>query len=267
MPATASGPAHRSAATPKRPQSMNCSSTPAGTASSTHTGPTCTNAGTRAAPTPACSTPRSAPTGFTGSDKTVRRYVQPFRATITAPPVGPQPPKARHVARWIMTDPDNLDRRRHRPTPAIIDRSPTIAALVGHVRDFATMMRKRTGVRDLPQWIDKARCRRAARPAQLHQRHPHRPGRRDQRAQPALQLRPRGRTRQPHKDDQAPDVRPGQLRPPPASHPRADLSAAVTEFVPEPFLSAGPDCSSPRPSPTCQMPPPSPSRITTGNWT
>jgi hypothetical protein len=31
--------------------------------------------------------------GFTGSDKTVRRYVQPFRATIVAPLVAPAPPK------------------------------------------------------------------------------------------------------------------------------------------------------------------------------
>jgi transposase len=93
--------------------------------------------------------------GFTGSDKTVRRYLQPFRATITAPPVGPQPPKARHVARWIMTDPDNLDPADAEQLQAIIDRSPTIATLAGHVRDFATMMRKRTGADKLPQWIKR----------------------------------------------------------------------------------------------------------------
>jgi hypothetical protein len=55
-----------------------------------------------------------------------------------------------------MTDPDNLDAEDAEQLRAIIDRSPKIAALVGHVRDFATMMRKRTGARDLPQWIDKA---------------------------------------------------------------------------------------------------------------
>jgi transposase len=93
--------------------------------------------------------------GFTGSDKTVRRYLRPFRATVTAPPVGPQPPKARQVARWIMTDPDNLDSDNADQLRAIIARSPKIAALAEHVRNFATMMRKRTGTRDLPRWIEK----------------------------------------------------------------------------------------------------------------
>jgi transposase len=94
--------------------------------------------------------------GFTGSDQTVRRYVRPFRTTLSAPPVGPQPPKARHVARWIMTDPDNLDPNEAGRLHAILGRSPTIAALAGHVRAFATILRKLTGKRDLPQWIEQA---------------------------------------------------------------------------------------------------------------
>jgi transposase len=89
--------------------------------------------------------------GFTGSDKTVRRYVHPFRATITAPPPIAAPPKARHVARWIMTDPDNLTADDKALLNAIRTRRPAINALVGHVRAFATMMRGLTGVRDLPQ--------------------------------------------------------------------------------------------------------------------
>jgi transposase len=91
--------------------------------------------------------------GFTGSDKTVRRYLRPFRATIAAPPVGPQPPKARHVARWIMTDPANLDPDDAEQLGAILERSPKIAALARYVRDFAIMMRKRTGRHHLPRWL------------------------------------------------------------------------------------------------------------------
>jgi transposase len=94
--------------------------------------------------------------GFTGSDQTVRRYVRPFRATVTAPPVAAQPPKARHVARWIMTDPGNLDPADADQLQAILGRSPKIAALAEHERDFATIMRKRNGTRDLPQWIKRA---------------------------------------------------------------------------------------------------------------
>lgn len=90
--------------------------------------------------------------GFTGSDQTVRRYVRPFRTGLAAPPLG-APPRALHVARWIMTDPDNLDPDR---LHAILDRSPTIAALAGHVRAFATIMRKLTGKRELPQRIERA---------------------------------------------------------------------------------------------------------------
>lgn len=94
--------------------------------------------------------------GFTGSDQTVRRYVRPFRATVTAPPVEAQPPKARHVARWIMTNPDNLHPDDASRLHAILDRSPKIAALAGHVRAFAMIMRRLTGKRDLPQWIERA---------------------------------------------------------------------------------------------------------------
>jgi transposase len=92
--------------------------------------------------------------GFTGSDKTVRRYVHPLRASIIAPPVAPTPPKTRHVARWIMTDPANLDPDDKSRLDAISDRSPAIRTLIGHVRDFATMMRKLAG-NELPQWIKR----------------------------------------------------------------------------------------------------------------
>jgi hypothetical protein len=47
--------------------------------------------------------------GYRGSAQTVRRYVHPFRASRTAPPPVPDPPKVRHLTGWIMTDPDHLD--------------------------------------------------------------------------------------------------------------------------------------------------------------
>ncbi len=85
----------------------------------------------------------------------MRRYVRPFRTTIAAPPTRLAAPKTRHVARWIMTDPANLDPDDKAQLDAIIQRSPAIQALAGHVRGFATMMRKLTGARDLPQWINQ----------------------------------------------------------------------------------------------------------------
>jgi transposase len=91
--------------------------------------------------------------GFVGSDQTVRRYLRPFRATITAPPIAAVPPKARRVARWIMTNPANLDPDNKARLDAVSQRSPAIRAVIGHVRRFATMMRTLSGTRDLPQWI------------------------------------------------------------------------------------------------------------------
>jgi len=90
--------------------------------------------------------------GFTGSSQTVRRYVRPFRATTAAPAARPATPKARHVARWNMTDPADDQTKLE----AISQRSPAVQALCGYARDFAAMMHKLTGVRDLPQWIARA---------------------------------------------------------------------------------------------------------------
>jgi hypothetical protein len=47
--------------------------------------------------------------GYRGSASTVRSYLRPFRATGTAPPAEPRPPKVRHVAGWILRHPDSLD--------------------------------------------------------------------------------------------------------------------------------------------------------------
>jgi hypothetical protein len=64
--------------------------------------------------------------GFAGGTKTVRRYLQPLRATITTPPATPPPPKVRHVARWIMINPDNLQADDRTTLDAICQRSPAL---------------------------------------------------------------------------------------------------------------------------------------------
>ncbi|HEX5995306.1 MAG TPA: hypothetical protein VFY84_09220, partial [Jiangellales bacterium] len=55
----------------------------------------------------------------------------------------------------IMTDPDHLDCDDDSRLSAIIERSPKLAAVAQHVRDFAAMMRNRTGARDLAQWLER----------------------------------------------------------------------------------------------------------------
>jgi len=46
--------------------------------------------------------------GYRGSDKTVRRYLQPFRAGLTAPAPVPVAPSVRQVAGWLTRHPDSL---------------------------------------------------------------------------------------------------------------------------------------------------------------
>jgi transposase len=83
--------------------------------------------------------------GFRGSVKTVRRYIQPFRAAKTAPPATPTPPKPRHVASWIMTKPENLNADDRDKLAAITGRSPALTNLAEHVRTFAEMMTNLAG--------------------------------------------------------------------------------------------------------------------------
>lgn len=58
--------------------------------------------------------------GYRGSDKTVRRYLQPFRATLAAPPPKPTPPTVRAVTSWLTRRPEDLTepqtlRLKHQP--------------------------------------------------------------------------------------------------------------------------------------------------------
>lgn len=92
--------------------------------------------------------------GFRGSVKTVRRYIQPFRAAMSAPPAAPAAPKPRHVTCWIMTKPDNLDPDDRDRLTGITTRSPALKTLSEHVHAFAEMMTGLTG-QHLPDWIDK----------------------------------------------------------------------------------------------------------------
>ncbi|MEV4417842.1 ISL3 family transposase [Catellatospora sp. NPDC049609] len=90
--------------------------------------------------------------GFRGSVKTVRRFLQPYRAGLPMPTSVPAVVKARQAAGWIVTDPDNLKPEHRDQLQRLLDRSPALAAVAGHVREFAKMMKNLTG-HDLGQWI------------------------------------------------------------------------------------------------------------------
>lgn len=91
--------------------------------------------------------------GFTGSVQAVRRYVRPFRATLTAPPPAPTVPKSRQITRWLLSDPGHLDPGEQAELDGIRARCPHLDTLAGHVTTFATMMTGRTGDRDLENWL------------------------------------------------------------------------------------------------------------------
>jgi hypothetical protein len=91
--------------------------------------------------------------GFTGSVRTVRRYVAPFRQSAAAPGPAPAVPKNRQITRWLLSRPDHLTPEEQAQLSAIRDRCPHIDALAAHIASFAGMMTQRTGDRDLEAWL------------------------------------------------------------------------------------------------------------------
>jgi DNA invertase Pin-like site-specific DNA recombinase len=94
---------------------------------------------------------------------------------------------------------------------------------------FAEIMNQRSGWKLLEPWMTGPGHRRA-RALFLRHRTTRRPGRRHQRAQPALELRPRRRPRQPHQDAQETDVRTRKPRPP--LPPRPSSSPTTRQETP-----------------------------------
>ena len=90
--------------------------------------------------------------GYKGGYGTVRGYVLPFRRAGAAPPAVPGPPKARDLASWILTDPDNLSDDEKEKLARARERCPHIDALAGHVTEFAKILTGLHGDR-LDDWI------------------------------------------------------------------------------------------------------------------
>jgi len=95
--------------------------------------------------------------GYRGSQRTVYRYIQPFRAGRKAPDPAPAPPKIKHVTGWIMRNPENLKPEDEQRLNVILARCPELAATRRHVGAFAAMIRDLRGDR-LLEWIDHVRA-------------------------------------------------------------------------------------------------------------
>jgi transposase len=79
--------------------------------------------------------------------RSVRRYLQPLRAALTAPALPPPPPTVREVTRWITSHPGHLTEEETAKISQVKARSPLLNAAAGHVTAFAEMMTGRHGER------------------------------------------------------------------------------------------------------------------------
>jgi transposase len=93
--------------------------------------------------------------GYPGGYSRVRDYLAAFRGTTPAPAPVPQPPKARKVTCWLMTNPCHLSTGDQAQLAAILARCPELAALREHITGFADLMTHRRG-RNLDKWITAA---------------------------------------------------------------------------------------------------------------
>ncbi|MEU1566825.1 MULTISPECIES: ISL3 family transposase [Streptomyces] len=92
--------------------------------------------------------------GYPDGYGNVRNYVS--RSLRGKPqPVGPRPPSARAVTRWILTHPDALPEGNRLQLKAVLANCPELTALAEHVRSFAHMLTHLQG-HHLPTWIEAA---------------------------------------------------------------------------------------------------------------
>jgi transposase len=91
--------------------------------------------------------------GWTGSARTVRRYLAQFREPGTAPAAPPAVPKARQITRLLLTRPDHLEDAEREQLARIRAGCPHIDALAGHIAAFAEMMDGLTGAAHLDPWL------------------------------------------------------------------------------------------------------------------
>ncbi|MFH8701614.1 ISL3 family transposase [Streptomyces chartreusis] len=92
--------------------------------------------------------------GYPDGYGNVRNYVS---RTLRDKPqlVGPRPPSARAVTRWILTHPDALNENDRLQLKAVLANCPQLAVLAEHVRSFAHMLTQLQGDQ-LPDWIESA---------------------------------------------------------------------------------------------------------------
>lgn len=94
--------------------------------------------------------------GYTGSNRSVRRYLQPFRTMLTVlPPPSPVPP-VRKITGLLVCHPDTLDEEEKQQLGTVRSRCEHLDRLAEHIKDFAEMMTQRQGQERLEGWLARA---------------------------------------------------------------------------------------------------------------
>lgn len=93
--------------------------------------------------------------GYRGSSRSVRRYLEPLRASGTPAAHAPTPPKPRQVTSWITCHPDNLPEAKKSQLKSLLNRCPELAVLADLTTGFAKLIRHRHGDQ-LPAWLAAA---------------------------------------------------------------------------------------------------------------
>lgn len=91
--------------------------------------------------------------GYTGSKRSVRRFVEPLRPYQQVTDLPAPPPKVRDATRWLTSHPDHLTDDETAKLSQLKERSTALARLAEHVTAFAQMMTGRTGAQHLEDWL------------------------------------------------------------------------------------------------------------------
>ncbi|MFE3938445.1 transposase, partial [Streptomyces goshikiensis] len=95
--------------------------------------------------------------GYRGSNRSVRRWLEPLRSTEAPTPKRSETPTVRQVVGWLTRHPGNLTTSQRLRLKRILNRCPELADLRRHIEGFATMMTNLQG-RLLPRWMEAAQA-------------------------------------------------------------------------------------------------------------
>jgi hypothetical protein len=78
--------------------------------------------------------------GYEATDRTVRRFLAPYRAKAAKIPLVRVPPNVRDTTGWLTQHPDGLPDYDRQRLKGVLARCPELEHLADLVRDFAKMM-------------------------------------------------------------------------------------------------------------------------------